>query len=204
MNDSNGKRLNPLVPVIVVIATVAGLWFGLQVAQQREPALPPATAVSVLPQGRPLPDFLLTDHHGKPIGRANLENRWSLLFMGFTHCGHVCPMTMAKMRMIRDDIGDDLRVVFLSVDPGRDTPEVVHDYIRSYHADFVGMTGDTEEIDRLAAVLGAPYFVDADAERYVVDHSSVVFLINPAAEFAGVISAPLDIDAVVAELRPLM
>jgi len=205
MNDANKKRMNPWIPVVVAVAVAAGTWFGLQNAAKREMAnLPQISAVTVLPSGPALPEFQLFDHHGKPFGRANLENRWSLVFFGFTNCGHVCPMTMAEMGMIRDGVDKSLNVVFLSVDPGRDTPAIIHEYVRSFSEDFIGITGAPEEIDNFAKALGAPYFVTDDGDSYTVDHSSTLFLINPTASLAGVISQPLEIDAIIKDLRDLL
>ena len=199
MSEPERKRLNPLVPVVVAIAVTAGAWFGLQTTRA-----PEMTVVTLLPGGRALPEIVMTDHHGNTYGRANLENRWSLVFMGFTNCGHVCPMTMAEMSLIRDGVGDELNVVFLSVDPGRDTPEIIHDYVRSFNEGFAGITGDPAEIDKLAAGLGAPYFVTDTEDSYTVDHSSTLFLIDPSASLAGVISQPLEIDAIVKDLRNIL
>jgi protein SCO1/2 len=113
-------------------------------------------------------------------------------------------MTMAKLRIIRNGVEQPLRVVFMSVDPGRDTPDKIHSYITGFGESFTGITGDPAEIDRLAAALGVPYFVDDAEGSYTVDHSSALFLVDPSASYAGVISQPLEIDEIVAELDRLM
>jgi protein SCO1/2 len=205
MNDASKKRIKPWIPVVAAIAVTAGVWFGLQNAAKREMStMPQSSAVTVLPSGPALPEFRLIDHHGKAFGRANLENRWSLVFFGFTNCGHVCPMTMAEMRLIRDGVDESLNVVFLSVDPGRDTPQIIHEYVRSFGEDFVGITGDAEEIDKIARALGAPYFVNDSGDSYTVDHSATLFLIDPTASLAGIISQPLEIDAIVKDLGDIL
>ena len=97
-----------------------------------------------------------------------------------------------------------VRNVFMSVDPGRDSPEKIHRYINGFGDRFTGITGDGAVIDDLASALGAPFFVDDAEGAYTVDHSSALFLIDPSASYAGVISQPLDIDAVVRALNGLL
>jgi len=123
--------------------------------------------------------------------------------MGFTNCGHVCPMTMARMRAIADEVEYPLNVLFVSVDPGRDTPEVIAEYVRRFDEDFTGVTGEAAEIDKLAAALGAPYVVEISDDKYIVDHSSAIFLIGPDGGFRGVTTAPHDVNKVAADLNQL-
>jgi protein SCO1/2 len=187
------------------LALAAGLWLSLQLASNtKDRPAQVATAITVLPQPRSLPAIDMVDHHGLPFSNADLQGRWSIVFMGFTNCGHVCPMTMAKLRIIHDGVEKPLRVVFLSVDPGRDSPEEIHRYISGFGDRFTGITGDAAVIDDLASALGAPFFVDDAEGTYTVDHASALFLIDPSASYAGVISQPLDIDAIVRELNGLL
>jgi protein SCO1/2 len=187
------------------LALAAGLWLSLQLASNtKDRPAQVASAITVLPQPRSLPAIDMVDHHGRPFSNADLEGQWSLVFMGFTNCGHVCPMTMAKLRIIQDGVEKPLRVVFLSVDPGRDSPAKIHRYITGFGDSFTGITGDAAMIDNLASALGAPYFVDDAEGAYTVDHSSALFLINPSASYAGVISQPLDIDAIIMELDGML
>ena len=160
--------------------------------------------VTVIPAPRGLPEFELVDQDAERFGVEQLRGRWTLLFMGFTNCGHVCPMTMAKLRTIADSVDQPVDVLFVSVDPGRDTPEVVADYVRGFDATFRGVTGTLDEIDKLANALGAPYFVDVTGERYIVDHSSAIFVINPDAALAATITAPHDVVPITGELQDLL
>ncbi|MBT8441506.1 MAG: SCO family protein [Gammaproteobacteria bacterium] len=200
----NGSPV-PLLLTVAAIALAAGLWLSYQLASKSgAPGVDDMAAITVLPQPRALPAVALVDHHARPFGIADLAGEWSLLFMGFTNCGHVCPMTMAKLRIIQDGVEKPLRVLFLSVDPGRDSPAKIHDYITSFGERFTGISGEPAEIDSLASALGAPYFVDDTEGAYTVNHSSALFLIDPSAAYAGVISQPLDLAAIVAELDGLM
>lgn len=205
MNDKQAKNPVPRMLAAAAVTLAAGLWLSLQLASQTDSQVAQdMMAITVLPEARTLPAIDLVDHHARPFGTENLEGQWSLLFMGFTNCGHVCPMTMAKLRVIHDGVEKPLNVVFLSVDPGRDTPDRIHAYITGFGEAFTGVTGEAAEVDKLASALGVPYFVDDTEGSYTVDHSSALFLIDPSASYAGVISQPLDIDAIVGQLNRLL
>jgi len=159
------------------------------------------SALTVLTGGPRLPDFRLTDQDGGEFGPAALRGRWTLLFTGFASCGDVCPDTMARLNLVVERLGQErVGVVFLSVDPGRDSPDVLRAWVRAFNPRFTGVTGDRAEIDTLTGALGVPYFVDRSDGRYVVDHSSSVFLIGPRPSLAGVMSASHSIDDMVADL----
>jgi protein SCO1/2 len=205
LNEQKKRNPVPWLLTAAAVALTAGLWLSMQLASNTDRrGMQETSAITVLPQPRALPAVGMVDHHGRPFDTADLEGQWSLLFMGFTNCGHVCPTTMAKLRIIHDGVKKPLRVVFMSVDPGRDTPDRIHSYITGFGESFTGITGDTAEIDELAAALGVPYFVDDAEGSYTVDHSSALFLVDPSASYAGVISQPLEIDEIVAELDRLM
>ena len=198
------SRKLPLALIVLAVAALAGgIWSSLQL-RTAQPAAAPMTAVTVVPTPRKIAAVELIDKNNAAFGAANFEGQWSLVFMGFTSCGHVCPMTMARIRTIRDGVSTPLNVVFVSVDPNRDSPEKIKSYVEGYASNFMGVTGSPAELDKLANALGAPYFVDTDPENYIVDHPSTLFLINPDAALAGVISQPLEIEAVIAELDELL
>jgi len=188
-------------------AAIVGVWSALQLFGQ-DNAVRVADSVyqvaTVFPQPRTLPAVNFTDQDEQAFTVERLAGHWTLLFMGFTNCGHICPMTMAKMRVIASELNGAVDVVFVSVDPGRDTPMVIRDYVRSFDANFTGITGTKAELDKLANALGAPLVVDVSADNYIVDHSSALFLLDPNGAFAGVVSAPLDVDLIVADLRHLL
>ncbi len=182
-----------------------GIWTSLQLrSRSGEQFAQSMAAITLIPGGRPLPALQLVNHNGQAIGTDAFSGHWSLVFMGFTNCGDVCPTTMAKLRMLSDRVTQPLEIVFVSVDPGRDTPEVIKRYVEKFDADFVGMTGTPEQIEIFAAALTTPYFVDSSAETYTVDHSSTLFLINPDAALAGVITPPLDIELIAVDLDRLL
>jgi protein SCO1/2 len=191
----------PLVPLLILgtLALTLGIWSYLQLAK------PPAMlTVTVLPTPRALPEFEMTDKNDNTVGREVFADKWSLVFLGFTSCGHICPLKMVEMRTLQSEVGKPLQLVFISVDPGRDTAEVIKSYVEGFDQNFNGLTGSAEAIDAVASALGAPYYVDTNPDRYTVDHSSALFLIGPDAALAGVITAPLNIRDVAKDLNNLL
>jgi protein SCO1/2 len=198
MNTASRPSLSPLL-ILGTVALTLGIWSYQQLA------IPPAMlAVTVLPTPRVLPEFEMIDKNDNTIGREVFTDKWSLVFLGFTSCGHICPMKMVEMRTLQSEVDKPLQLVFISVDPGRDTPEVIKSYVEGFDKNFYGMTGSAEAIGVIANALGAPYYVDTNPDRYTVDHSSALFLIGPDAALAGVITAPLNIRDVAQDLNSLL
>jgi len=170
----------------------AGLWFG--------------------DQARLLPEFELVDQNGQAFTRDSLEGQWHLVFFGYTHCPDICPaslQTMADMVKAIDDsdVNKALRVMFVSVDPDRDTPALLKNYVEYFNPSFIGATGAAENIAQLTRSLGIAYFLERDNPEqlsYEVSHSSAFVLINPSAEFAGLFAAPHDSQAIAADLTKLI
>ena len=209
MKTAQPKKFPAWLIALALAAMATGVWSSLQLNKfDEQPSVQPVaaamTAVTVLPQPRTIEAIKLIDQDSASFSRSDFEDQWSLVFLGFTSCGHVCPMTMAKMRMIQAGVEKPLNVVFVSVDPNRDSPEDIHAYVKNYDESFVGVTGNPAELDKLANTLGAPYFVDTNPDNYIVDHPSTLFLIDPSASLAGTISQPVDIQQAVQELNELM
>ncbi len=153
---------------------------------------------SVLRAPKPLPEFSLVDQHGRTFTREQLTNQWSLIFVGFTSCPHVCPMTLRRLEALRAEMGlrigvDKIpEIVFLAVDPARDQP-VLKDYLANFDPSNIGVTGAKSEIDKLVKGLGAAYrFVDKKpgSDYYEVLHSSAINLVNPQGELIAQLNPP--------------
>ena len=150
--------------------------------------------------------FLLTDHHGAPFTRDALTNRWTLIFFGFTHCPDICPTTLAELAELKAQLVDteanDLQVVMLTVDPARDTPARLADYVPYFHPDFLGVTGEFADILSVAQRLNAPFRkVSEPNGGYQMEHSANVMLMNPRGDYHGFFRAPLDIPKMRVTLR---
>jgi protein SCO1/2 len=151
-------------------------------------------------------EFELLDHRGKPFSRAQLLGRWTLVFFGFTHCPDICPTTMVeladlKLQLVNTE-AEATQVVMVSVDPARDTPERLSEYVPYFHPDFLGVTGDFAAILSFAQRLNAPFrkLSEPDGD-YQMEHSANVMLMNPRGDYHGFFRAPLDIPKMRVTLR---
>lgn len=144
---------------------------------------------SEAPYGAP---FTLTDSNGQPITQAALQGHPSAVFFGFTHCPEVCPTTLFEMKGWFDRLGDDgknVKAFFVSVDPERDTPEILKDYIGNVTDRVIGITGDPAAIAAMTKAWGvyAKKIPTSDGS-YTMDHTALVFLLNSKGQFHGTIS----------------
>lgn len=133
--------------------------------------------------------FSLTDHTGKRFTEKNLEGQYSLIYFGYTYCPDVCPTELQVMSAALDEMGEEagkVRPIFVSVDPDRDTRDVIAEYVSNFHPRMVGLTGTAEEIATVATAYRVFYKkvpqADKDAE-YLMDHSSITYLMGPDGKF---------------------
>jgi protein SCO1/2 len=152
----------------------------------------------ILDEPSQLEPFRLHDHNGDPFTLESLEGRWSLIFMGLTYCTDVCPFTLANLEAVRSELSQLLpperlpQIVFLAVDPDRDS-RVLADYVAHFDLSFLGVTGEAEEIDKLAHGLDAYYRLEKksnDDDAYDVVHSAAVAVIDPNAAVKAKITPP--------------
>lgn len=191
--------------LVAGLALVAGAW----VASQWRAAAPRPAVQSgtLLDAPRPIAAFSLSDHDGQPYGNDRLRGHWSVLFAGFTHCPDVCPTTLGVMKAVAQRLGPQApAMVFLSVDPERDTPAVLKPYVQHFGAGVTGVTGARDSLDRLCESLGIAYVkipgaTDAD---YTIDHSAALVLIDPQGRIAGYFTPPLKVDTLAADLSEIM
>lgn len=187
--------------VAAAIAAVVGLLVASMLMRPGGPAA--LKAGTLLPQPRELPAFTLTDADGQPFGKDRLAGHWSVVFVGFTNCPDVCPNTLGVLKTVHAKLQEEqrpLQVVFLSVDPERDTPEVLGKYVRYFNPAFVGITGETAELDRVAAAMGFVYAKVPMPQSYTIEHWSGLILINPQAQITGYFNAPVQPGTLAADL----
>ncbi len=141
---------------------------------------------------RDISPFQLVDHHGNPVTNESLTGRWSLLFFGFTYCPDVCPTTLSVLNEAVTPLENPPRVVLVSVDPERDTPEVLASYVPQFNAGFIGYTGNFDDIVKFATQLNVAFGkVPGDEPgTYTVDHSASIVVVNPQGHYAGFMRAP--------------
>ncbi len=136
---------------------------------------------------REAPNFTLTDHNGSEVSLSDFEGKVVLIFFGYTSCPDICPMTMSVVDNVVDNLGDkgdQVQVLFVSVDPERDTQEKLKSYMEYFNDSFIGLSGTSEEIDEVADDYNVFYekeYVDS-ASDYLIGHNSSVLLITPKGE----------------------
>jgi protein SCO1/2 len=192
---------------IAALAVAAGLWLNLQFAT---PAVAPETEATLLRSPRPMGTVVLVDQDGREFPINKLEGRYSLLFFGFTHCPDVCPTTLAMMSRLTTalkDLPERLQpaMVFVSIDPERDSPEIVHAYVNHFDPDMLGLTGDLSQVEALAGQLGVAFQKVPDEQGgYSMDHSAAILLLNPRVEFNAVFSAPHQVQSMAQDYRKIV
>ena len=126
--------------------------------------------------------FTLTDVNNNPITEKSFQGPATALFFGFTHCPDICPMTLNKLNIISEQLKKEnksLKVFFISIDPERDTPEVMRDYLSSFGDQFIGITGEPEKIFKLSQSWGiVSQKIFSENGEYTVNHSSPVILLK--------------------------
>ncbi|MEI6860387.1 MAG: SCO family protein [Shewanella sp.] len=135
----------------------------------------------VFPIAKPLASFSLTDQHGNRFTNARLNDKWNLFFIGYTSCPDVCPTTMGKLTAAYPELlkSTELQVIFLSVDPYRDTQTKLLSYMNFFNPKFIAITGGHDQIFPLTRDLGFAYTMVGEGDDYQVDHSASMALISP-------------------------
>lgn len=164
-------------------ALVVAIFFGLPALLDSR--VPHEYFGSPFYDARPVGDFALTDQDGRDVRLADLKGKNALFYFGFTHCPNICPVGLAHLAALYRKLSPEeqaaTQIVFVSVDPERDTPEVLKDYVAFFDPSFVGLTGSAESVAQIAKVFGVFYEeheLDNGSGDYTVDHSSTVFLVD--------------------------
>lgn len=158
----------------------------------------------------PVARFNLTDHHGKPVSEADFYGSFLLVYFGFTHCRVVCPRSLAKLSRALERVGaasDSLRALYVTVDPARDTPEVMQKYLEADYPRFTGLTGSQDEIDaaKKAFRIFAERKPDAeDPDGYAVPHTAISYLMAPDGGYCAHFTDALDEDEIAARIGKLI
>lgn len=202
----NMPRTHLLIVAIALLAAVVGFL----AFRDAPPPSPVHQALTLLPEPRPLPSFNLIDQHGGPIDEQALTGQWHLVFFGFTHCPDICPMTLQTLAAVRGRFEGEGTgrpgVVFVSIDPARDGPDMLGDYLAYYDPDIVGITGEEAAVAEFARSMGVAVIMgETDAHgHYNVDHTTAVFLIDPEGRLAGLFRLPHRVDAMAQDLGRLI
>lgn len=196
---------NRTAGIVLIFALVAGL--GLWLAQK---SLGPDSAggrqagsVQFYPTPRELPDFSLSQPDGTRLIPGELRGHWTLVFLGYTSCPDVCPTTLAELAQAQkqwESIPESLRprVLFVSVDPQRDTLPRLGEYAHAFHKDTLAATADEPALERFAAALGLVFMKSPGRDfaknpnDYSMDHSASIAVLDPDVRLAGIMRPPFN------------
>lgn len=204
-----------LLILLVAVATGAGLMAAEHVFdRERAPAsAPPMQTVRLMPQPRVLPDFALQQSDRTQLLPGELRGHWTLVFIGFTFCPDVCPTTLAELAQAQNrwsalPESTRPRVLFVSVDPERDSIEKIGEYAHAFHKDTLAATADLPTLEAFTKSLSmvfakVPLGDDAPADQYTIDHSAMLVLLDPQGRMAGIIRPPLQPKAIAEDLAAL-
>ncbi|MET4685499.1 SCO family protein [Brevundimonas faecalis] len=140
--------------------------------------------------------FTLTNQDGVTVDQSILNGKWTLVFFGFTYCPDYCPTTLGVLNAVQERMGDkakDLQIVFISIDPARDTPKMLKDYLSSdgFPTGVVGLTGTPEQTAQVAKEYRAFYQKVGEGEGYTMNHSLTVYLMGPDGKFRSAVAHDL-------------
>jgi protein SCO1/2 len=157
----------------------------------------------------PAADFTLTSMNGQAVSLSDFRGKLVVLYFGYTYCPDVCPTTLAEIKKALAKMGeqaDAVQVIMVTVDPERDTPQLLNDYLSSFDQGFLGLTGPIADIQRVATLYGI-YFARAegsDATGYLVDHTASVIVIDQEGYLKLVFPYGTPADDIAADLEYLL
>ena len=168
-----------------------------------------ALGAYIVDPARSLRDFELVDTNNQPFFLQNFKGKWNVLFFGFSHCPDICPITMsllakAESVLVERGIGE-IKFFMVTVDPERDSTLALRQYLDNFSEDFEGLTGNLDQIYKLATQVNSPFIPVTKIENpnYTVDHSGSIVLINPEGNYAGFFRAPYNKENIINALSEL-
>lgn len=200
--------MNKLLPyILIAIAAVAGLLLN-QYLNPSEKQANSAVAdqgngnridnrfetLLIYPKKNRLPAFQFVNQDNHFFTNEHFFERWNLIFIGYTNCPDVCPNTLNQMTQLYNSLDVEtqkkFQFILLSVDPERDTPDHLKNYLDYFHEDFIGVSGDKTQIDKTVKALGGVYSLNKEeGEFYTVDHSARIFIVGPEARRYGIMES---------------
>ncbi len=190
------RRMMLLAPAGVLAAGLAGVaaWSRLR----PDPSAPVASI------GGP---FTLLDGNGHTVTDRDFRGRWMLVYFGYTHCPDACPTALQDMATALDDLGDkrrDVAPVFITVDPERDTPAVMKDYVANFGPGIVGLSGTPDAVAQAAREYRVYYAKHPTTDGYDMDHSSIIYLMDPQGRFVANFTHETPPEQIAVRLRALV
>jgi len=211
MRVFSGKGLILLFTVIILVAASVAWKLGSNSGQFNP--IPSDIEDYLFWEAKELKPFHLTDAEHGSFGLENLKGKWSFVFFGYTHCPDVCPATLSMLDVAfnilkrhNPDIFQEMQGIFVSVDPKRDTPAALKEYVSYFHTGFIGVTGTPDQINALAHQIGVLYTIDDEESKgsdYEVVHNSTIFLVDPEGRLYGRFSPPQNPEVIAKTFRKI-
>ncbi|MBT4519172.1 MAG: SCO family protein [Halieaceae bacterium] len=200
-SSANSGIVARRIVVVFLVVTALALSVTMAIRLSNKNAvrqLPEALVEYLMWEPQQLTQFTLSDFDEQVLDLGHLKGKWTFLFFGYTFCPDVCPVTMSNLGAVFKKLEGQgtsmsgLQGLFISVDPARDTPEVLKQYVQFFDQRFMGATGTKAQLDAFTRQVGALYFVDKETadENYQVGHNSSLFLIDPQARLYARFSMP--------------
>jgi protein SCO1/2 len=203
----SSKRNSPPFALIAtafagILVLVAGVLIGIAFRDQAKGVAGSPLAAAI--GGK----FSLVDQNGKPFTEADLKGKWQLVFFGYTHCPDVCPTALNDLSLALNQLGDkakDVGIVFISVDPDRDTPPVLKSYVESFGGPIVALTGTADEVATAAQDYKVYYAKHPRADGgYDMDHSALIYVMDPEGRFTATFTPDESEDTIVKRMQKLV
>lgn len=188
--------------VLVALAALSGALVAKFIVDPPQYTPAAQTGGMTVSTPRRIPDYALVDMDGKPFALSQLQGKSVLVFFGYTFCPDVCPLTMAELKQTKTLLGplaEKVAVLYVSVDPERDTPEVLKKYIGSFDPEFIGVTGDIDTVRRFATEFGAAFEKQkpqGTSASYLVAHTSFTYLLDADGKWRMTFAYRTPVDAV--------
>ncbi|MDX8403577.1 MAG: SCO family protein [Mariprofundaceae bacterium] len=187
--------------LFLAITMATAIFFGWRLSTTTVVKIPTEIEDYLFWEAKDLTSFDLMAPDNKTFNLENLKGKWSFIFFGYTHCPDVCPATLSVMGAAfgalahNPVVASEIQGIFISVDPKRDTPELLKKYVSYFDDEFLGLTGSKNQLDAFTRQIGALYFIDSKNVKdasYDVTHNSTIFLIDPQGRLYGRFSPPQD------------
>lgn len=214
-NNQGKVQLFPAL-MLALLAGSAGIWMALQSSPKESPLETVQRSLQsalIFPEDfKSVPAFSLLDQDKKPTTQESLQGHWNLVFFGFTHCPDVCPLTLSVVRDVAakiaaDDSLPDPKVTFVTVDPKRDTPEKLNQYLAFFNPEFSALTGELNAVYELTRPMNIVVQFTANDENpsaYTVDHTASIFLIDPELRVRGSFKVPHETETILSDYRIML
>ena len=204
-SDKPGGSLRSLIAAVLlagILVLAAGALLGFALHEN-----PKGAAGTLLGSAIGGP-FHLVDQNGKPVSDADLKGKWQLVFFGYTHCPDTCPTALNEISLALDQLGkkrDEVEVVFITVDPERDTSEVLKSYVQSFDASIIALTGSPDQVAQAAKGYRVYYAKHSRPDGgYDMDHSAVIYIMDPQGRFTATFTPDATADAMAERLQKLL